>query len=122
MGYHTEFEGTFNIFPNLTSEHQGIIDVISDERHDGTDLKEPPSFYCQWVTDYNGSVLAWDGGEKFYRYVDWLEYLIHNYFGPWGYLLNGEVQYRGEGYGDHGTIIVRDNRVHNSHRFNRYSE
>src|SRR5207302_10365455 len=28
------------------------------------------SFYCQWVPTNDGKRLAWDGGEKFYHYVE----------------------------------------------------
>jgi hypothetical protein len=46
-----------------------------------------PGLWCQWVVnDYN--YLEWDGGEKFYNYTEWLDYLIEHFFEPWGYTLN----------------------------------
>lgn len=128
MGYQTEFEGTFNIFPSLTPEHKEILDEFAEMRHhhpknhNRPDPNKPDAFYCQWVVDEGGSVLGWDGSEKFYNYTEWLEYLIRKFFGPWGYLLNGEVRFRGEEFSDYGTIFVRNNRVHVSHKFQRYSD
>ena len=39
----------------------------------------------------DGGSLAWNGGEKFYRYREWLAYLLKNFFIPWGVVLNGKV-------------------------------
>jgi hypothetical protein len=69
-----------------------------------------PSLWCQWILDYDGS-LVWDGNEKFYHYIDWLEYMITNFFNPWGIMLNGEIQWEGESSDDIGKIVVKDNVV-----------
>lgn len=68
-----------------------------------------PELWCQWVIE-NGE-LMWDGGEKFYGYVEWLEYLIKHFFAPLGYLLNGDITWEGEDSEDLGTIHVVDNDV-----------
>lgn len=85
-----------------------------------------PGLWCQWtVGDECGESLTWkqacekgsavticwDQGEKFYEYVAWLEYIINNFIGPWGYILNGEVQWREEDWDDNGTIQVVNNKV-----------
>lgn len=70
-----------------------------------------PSLWCQWTVNDAGTYLMWDGGEKFYRYVVWLQYLIDNFFTPWGYKLNGEIKWQGEDRSDRGTIIVVDSVV-----------
>lgn len=69
-----------------------------------------PGLWCQWVS-FNGSDLAWDEGEKFYEFVSWLEYLVNNFFEPWGYKLNGEVEWQGQDFDDRGIIEVEDNEV-----------
>lgn len=69
-----------------------------------------PGLWCQWVV--NGNRLEWDGGEKFYNYIDWLEYLIKHFIEPTGYTLNGEVEWDGEDYDDNGCIVVENNKVH----------
>jgi hypothetical protein len=38
-----------------------------------------------------------------------LEYLIDHFLAPWGYVLNGEVNWQGEREDDTGKIIVADN-------------
>lgn len=68
-----------------------------------------PGLWCQWVPTESGDALEWDGGEKFYNYVEWLQYLIDNFFSKWEYVLNGEVEWEGEDRGDIGTIIVKNN-------------
>lgn len=66
-----------------------------------------PGLWCQWVVSPDGFYLEWDGGEKFYSYIDWLKYLIKNFFQPWGVELSGEVTWQGEDSSDMGKIIVK---------------
>jgi hypothetical protein len=70
-----------------------------------------PSLWCQWVPNEDGTAIEWDGGEKFYEYVDWIEYLIKNFLEPWGYVLNGEVEWNGEDRDDIGMIAIDSNEV-----------
>lgn len=72
---------------------------------------EQPSLWLQWIPTEDGCGLMWDGGEKFYAYVPWLKYLIKKIFKPRGYVLNGDVKWRGEDFDDIGTICVKDNKV-----------
>lgn len=68
-----------------------------------------PGLWCQWeVTE---TELRWNGGEKFYSYVDWLKYLIQHFFKPWGRVLNGEIEWYGEDCTDTGIIEVKNNEV-----------
>ena len=70
-----------------------------------------PGLWCQWIPTDDGSELVWNGGEKFYNYVEWLQYLIDKILAPRGYTLNGECQWFGENRDDGGTIIVKNNVV-----------
>lgn len=70
-----------------------------------------PSLWLQWVPTQDGNGIEWDGGEKFYEYVEWLEYLIVKILAPKGYVLNGTVDWQGERDEDKGTITVKDNVV-----------
>lgn len=72
---------------------------------------DQPSLWLQWVPTEDRRHLEWDGGEKFYYYITWLEYLIKKVFEPRGYKLNGEVEWYGEDRDDVGTIKVEDNKV-----------
>lgn len=68
-----------------------------------------PGLWCQWVPTHDRTGIEWDGGEKFYDYVEWLAYLIRHFLAPWGYVLSGEVTWAGEDRSDHGQIVVVDN-------------
>lgn len=68
-----------------------------------------PGLWCKWVPGRKS--IYWNGAEKFYHYVEWLRYIIDHFLRPWGYVLDGEVRWRGEDFSDMGTIVVRDNVV-----------
>lgn len=70
-----------------------------------------PGLWCQWVPNDDGTAISWDGGEKFYNYIEWIEYLIRHFINPWGYVLNGEVEWFGEDSNDRGMICIEDNVV-----------
>lgn len=79
------------------------------------DYNTPPStqpgLWCQWSPNMSGTKIGWDTGEKFYDYVEWIEYLIDNILHPRGYTLNGVVKWYGEDRSDTGTITIKDNIV-----------
>jgi hypothetical protein len=70
-----------------------------------------PGLWCQWMPSEDHQAIVWDGCESFSYYVEWLEYVIAHFLGPWGYVLNGVVRWEGEEPGDTGTIHVVNNRV-----------
>lgn len=70
-----------------------------------------PGLWCQWVPAADGAVLEWDQGEKFYSYLEWLEYLLNNFLIPWGYTLNGTVEWSGEDSDDQGRIVLANNKI-----------
>ena len=87
-----------------------------DERKDESILEDwvpdlVPSYYCSWRPSDDGMFLSWDGAEKFNYYVEWLQFLIDNFFKSWGYVLNGKVDWRGEEFFDVGKIIVTRNTI-----------
>lgn len=73
--------------------------------------KTQPGLWLGWIPTKDGKFLEWDQGEKFYNYIEWLQYLIKKILIPRGYILNGEVTWEGEESGDLGKIIVKDNVV-----------
>jgi len=72
---------------------------------------EQPGLWCQWVPSEDGTQIVWDGGEKFYHYVEWIEYIIQHFLQPWGITLNGTVEWRGEDWDDTGFIVINNNEV-----------
>ena len=79
------------------------------------DHNEPPlnqpGLWCQWVPSSDGMHIQWNGTEKFYNYIEWLKYIIENFLMPWGYVLNGSIDYEGENRMDRGHIIVQNNQI-----------
>jgi hypothetical protein len=110
MGYTTEFEGSFKIDGELTAKQLKQLERFCGGTHNVSD-DGCPGGYCQWTIGEDGDTVEWDGGEKFYDYVEWMQYLIGKFFEPWGYTLNGEVMYSGESIDDNGTIRVVNNLV-----------
>jgi hypothetical protein len=84
--------------------------------------QQQPGYWCQWTPNAEGTVIAWDEGEKFYNYVEWLVYLIENFLKPWGRSLTGEVSWRGEEHEDFGRIVVRQNEVYIKEGFEAFSK
>lgn len=106
-----------NIEPIYGVEGELFVDgggVMGQDRDDTIiDYNRPPStqpgLWLQWVPTKDGLGIEWDGNEKFYNYVQWLQYLILKVLSPKGYILNGDVKYYGEDREDFGTISVKNN-------------
>lgn len=107
MGYEGDYgvEGEFFV--------DGAGDFGQDYDESIIDFNRPPKtqpgLWCQWIPTEDRTHIEWDGGEKFYNYREWLKYIIDNILKPNGYLLSGKVTYQGEGYGDFGSIMVKNN-------------
>lgn len=67
-----------------------------------------PSLWCDWCYDPKESVLKWNGSEKFYFYIEWLDFIIKRILEPKKYQLRGEVKWQGEDESDYGVIRVVD--------------
>jgi hypothetical protein len=98
---------TFNELSDMSfSQRLGITEKLIQEG------KCQPGLWCQWIVKgvFNEK-LEWDEGEKFYNYVEWLRYLITNFFEPWGIKVNGEVEWQGEERDDWGKIVITNNEI-----------
>lgn len=100
----------------INGEYFALEDGNFGQKDDGTIIDHnnsgnQPGLWCQWVVNEEGDELSWDGGEKFYNYVEWLIYYIEHFFSKWGVNVNGNVSWEGEDHGDDGDIIVIDNVV-----------
>jgi hypothetical protein len=114
MGYSTNFRGELEFDKTLTKDMVDTYNKFANTRHeDGYKPNGKPSIWLQWeITEENGKYfLIWDEGEKFYNYVEWLEYVIKYVFKGWGLKLNGSFEWRGDEWEDTGQIIVKDNVV-----------
>jgi hypothetical protein len=110
-----------NLPPEFGVEGEFYVGAADDgnygQDHDKSvvDYNSPPStqpsLWCQWVPTEDGTAIEWDGGEKFYSYVEWIEYLIEKILKPRGYTLNGKVDWQGESSSDVGRIVIKNNVV-----------
>lgn len=92
--------------------------LLGQDREDNiVDYNRPPStqpgLWCQWELvhdqDCDEWFIQWDGGEKFYNYIEWLEYIIEKVLKPEGLVLQGEITWQGEDRSDMGKIEVSSN-------------
>jgi len=91
---------------NLRDEDS--ITIIDHNHYPSTQ----PGFYCCWEPSDDRCGIEWNQKEKFYTYIEWLEYIIKNFLAPKNYILNGTVEYEGEKrFKDRGRIIVIHNEV-----------
>ena len=94
-----------------------------------------PGLWCQWTPSDDGTVLEWDGGEKFYNAPEWMTYLINKLLSPaagdylvqhvnederlryftFDHVLNGVIDAEGEEAGDVWKLVVTDNVVSVQH-------
>lgn len=112
MGYTTDFDGHFEFNRKLTKKELKAMETLYETRHEDG-YKEKPSIWLQWIVEeyHDTHYLVWDGNEKFYNYIEWLEYLIKYFFKPNNLSITGRVRWRGEEFDDMGTINVEDNDV-----------
>ena len=121
MGYTTNFEGCFDIKPNISVEHAELINTFIANFNDNVWVrksertieldKDAPRNRCGWYIEGDISSIGWDGQEKFYDYVEWLKFLIKKFFKPLDYSVFGDVEWDGEDRGDVGTITIQNNVV-----------
>jgi hypothetical protein len=147
MGYTTDFEGQIDIHPPLSAAEANFLTKFAHTRHmkrttgpyvvedeaysqstkDVIDQNAPhdgqPSLWCQWVPNEDGTALVWDGGEKFYESVAWMQYIIDHFLAPnalaagkvkgitGGHTLTGIIQAEGEEQGDVWHLVVKHNKV-----------
>ena len=110
MGYTTDFEGKFDLDKLPTAEV--IVQLRALEGEDGREMDvNAPDAYCQWELTKDCLHIQWDGGEKFYKYVEWLQYIIDAILKPAGINLTGCVSYSGEETDDNGVLVIEDGTV-----------
>lgn len=108
MGYTTSFKGAFKVEPTMTFEHAAELTArIDQEEWNG---RQTPGSCCQWNLTEDRASLAWDQEEKFYNYVEWIEFLAA-FLAPKGYTVSGSVQWRGEDFSDSGVLSIENGKA-----------
>lgn len=112
--YHGEhgFDGGYGPQGAYFAFDDGVMGQLEDNSiKDFNSSGEAPGLWCQWAISEDGAQLEWSGGEKFYNYTEWLQFLITHFFTVWDVKLNGVIEWRGEDWDDTGSINVIDNVV-----------
>ena len=111
MGYATVFDGKFTIDRPVDEETYGLLARLANER-DRDGLPEGfPHTWCDWLIQGDHQTIEWDEEEHFYDFEEWVGYIVDKILSPRGYVVNGEVMWRGEDFLDMGRLTVRDNVV-----------
>lgn len=106
MGYTTKFIGHIALSRTLTmAEAKQLLEFNEDPSLIPNDSK--PSSYMQWVPSETMNAIVWDGGEKFYDYDLWMQWLLF-WLSSKGIQASGELRWRGESSDDIGLIHVLD--------------
>lgn len=148
MGYTTEFSGAVEVHPPLNEKEIEYLKKFASTRRmdrkngpyyvEGTGFngqgrdadvinynspaKGQPGLWCQWQPTDDGTKIEWDGGEKFYNSVEWMQYLIDYFIGdnplakkelPFlnKHVLHGKIAAHGEDSDDHWFLLVENNKV-----------
>ncbi len=87
----------------------------SDDEENIIDSNQPPrtqpSLWLKWIPTKDRLHIEWDKAEKFYGYIEWIEYIVEKILIPKGYVLNGKVSWQGQDPNDKGVVIVKNNEV-----------
>lgn len=151
MGYTTEFTDVIEVEPPLNRAEITYLHAFANTRRmkrargpyfvggtgmmgqgadpDIEDFNIPPAgqpgLWCNWVPSWDGRFIEWDGREKFYDSVEWMQYLIDHFLKPgahaektsdsmfygftFNHTLNGTINAQGEDPDDIWRLVVKDN-------------
>ena len=126
MGYSTTFSGAFTLTPCPKTETIILLRSLEgvsnrDDLEECLNVPEAgaiittlgpmPDSYNQWELTKDCQHLEWDGGEKFYHYDAWLQWLIDYVLTPQGITIAGTVEYAGEEISDRGILTIEAGQV-----------
>lgn len=115
MGYTTKFSGALKLSRALTiHEAKELLEIHEADGEDSRGPKiaerEDSGLRLQWVPTESLDGIVWDGEEKFYSYVECMQWLC-----AWlnfrDIMASGELNWSGEDAGDTGLIAVVANTV-----------
>lgn len=109
MGYTTEFTGAMKLGRKLTmTEAKELLEMADDS--DVSSAATRIDAYFQWVPADTLEHIVWDGNEKFYKYVEQLQWLC-DWLIQRGITASGNLYWQGEETGDTGTLVIANNVV-----------
>jgi hypothetical protein len=106
MGYTTEFEGSFRLSRELNDEEARWLDDLMHGELPGI-----RGYSCDWELNDDLRSITWNGMEKFYDYVEWMQHIVDSLKSEFDVDVTGTVYYWGESHDDHGVLKVVDGKV-----------
>ena len=106
MSSYSAFESCV-IFEVSTYERLGLVDY---KKHPS----DQPYRWCSWKIDNKSITISEEEGlveDKYFHSLEWLRYLINNFFNRWNYILDGELSYQYSRGFERGYIVVNKNDV-----------
>lgn len=110
MGYTTKFSGAITLSRKLTLKEAREWMTLYESDGPYPDQEGMPLGRLQWVPSFTLDAIVWDGQEKFYDYVEWMQWLL-GWLTLKGIVANGALYWSGENITDHGEIIVENSTV-----------
>jgi hypothetical protein len=112
MGYDTKYYGRLEIGPTpLPRSLREEIQRNSDNEHregNGPDGKPIyPGIHCDFTVTNDGTSIVWNGSEKTYNGVEWINWIIFQYLFPNGYTLTGHLDAQGADSDDVWRLMIR---------------
>ena len=91
---------------------EALGQTSTDDVVDFNSSGKQPGLWCKWTITDDNQYIEWDGNEKFYDYVEWIEFINERILKPRGYkLTHGDVYWTGEDGDDLGMITIEDGKV-----------
>lgn len=106
MGYDTRFEGHFVLSRKLGHKQACWLRELMEGR-----LPDDKWASCDWELNDDDKTIGFNGSEKFYEYVPWMQYITDSLKQKFGIEVSGEVNYSGEDFEDHGILKIVDGKV-----------
>lgn len=95
-----------------------------NETSDVVNYNEPPScqpsLWCAWKYNNDENTIEWDGSEKFYEYIEWMNY-IKKILENKNYKLEGCISWMGEENGDVGNIEIKESKISITTNYTKYT-
>jgi len=111
MGYDTSFLGFLKTDKPLSDKTYKKIIKLQDKDYYYFEKQAMPDTRLSWEIQADRQTFEWDGSEKFYSYIEWIEYIIKEVLSPAGYFLSGNIIWQGANMLDIGQIKVVRNKI-----------
>jgi hypothetical protein len=122
MGYSTDFYGVLKTDKEIPAKIAAKMRELSetdtrDITHGGDHSVARPSggfpgFHCDFAPTDDNHGIRWNGSEKTYDAVEWIDYLVRTYLGPNGITIpDGQfLDAQGEEHGDTWRLTIINGR------------